>query len=97
MAARLLAVVSLEGSVRLANGDNLNCKFSICWILISWCFSVFEISRASGPELLNVSMSRNEHVLVRIRVSDGLLNTAVRRCRRFGSAGEGLVGVVRAV
>lgn len=68
VAARLQAVVSLDGSMRLAIVDSFNDKFSFFYTLVSTCFSPLETSRASSPELLNTSISGTTHVLVRTGV-----------------------------
>lgn len=64
VAARMLAVVSLEGSIGLANGNIVCKKFSISWTLISRSLSHFETSRALESEFLAMPISGTKHVLV---------------------------------
>lgn len=46
VAATMLTVTLLDGSIRLASGDSLNAKFLICWTLTPRYF-------LRHPELLN--------------------------------------------
>lgn len=72
-ALRLLAVLSLNGSMRPANTDSFNGKYSKHFILFSKYSSFFGTSRALAPDFPDTSISRTEHELVVseiLRVSD---------------------------
>lgn len=61
VASRLLAAVSLDGSMRLASVFSFNDKSLICCTLISKSPSIFEISTVFTLELLNISINGAEH------------------------------------
>lgn len=67
VAARLLAVVTSDQSMRLAHWDTLVGKSLIYWTLISRFFGLFVTSKAVALQLLNISKNGTEYVSVAIR------------------------------
>lgn len=76
--ARLLAEVSLDGPIRLANWGGLSDKSSICLTLVSRFFSHFETPKDLEPELLNNSRSETEYGLLESMFLKGFLSIAVQ-------------------
>lgn len=63
--------------------DSFNDKSLICWTLRCMSTSLFETSTALVLDLLDVSKSGSEHMLMGIRGFKGSLGTVVRSLRRM--------------
>lgn len=81
IAARLLAVVSSDGPMKLANMDTFSDKCSVCWIFISRLFSFLETCRAWTPELPKTSMRVSGPMLMGLRDFAVCIVTALLRLR----------------
>lgn len=90
---RLLALVPSEGFLRLANGASFNGNSWICWTLVSGSFIPSVTSGGLEKELLNMSTSETEPVLMRITIFKGFLSTAVWQGSFFDLAAESIVGL----
>lgn len=77
--ARLLALVSLEGSIRLTSEDNFKDRSPTCCTLISSTLGLLETSTTLGPELQKILIRESEHVLAGITGCKGSLSTTARR------------------
>lgn len=76
VSATLLALMPLERSIRLANGNGLSDKSSISWNLTSKSFSPSETSRALTQDLTRISISGSGHVLPKVMVFKSYLSPA---------------------